>query len=1151
MLILSHVWIIAWTGVCHFIVGVAAAPLIQSQRSNGRPKLGFIAPSGPNISNGTPQVSIAPFHETSGVATTGNYGFFHCRHNVSICSVKPGRQRGNRPQSKKLKGVQKRAVVAQNKAKVRISRHNHKAAPFILSDVNETNSSTLDITDDAGYVMPVTVSGNSTPPASNKIDIKGGVTKKPQVQHGPKPADLSVGTAPLEQKTKIANEKRKSKTGSPKTLERSGGRHHQHGTKNPLTTDFKIPPSGTLSKRRLRKLEGLFSDEHSVKLPDIVSSFYDLLGSVNTEITHMYDLSRDPKPGTAVEGTSGILASSAHDDGTKDVSEIFDNSELSVANSEDNIPAIPTSYDGDIWSADAVEPEVVDTTPPSDNQIEPGDVQPTHLGITHLTNREIRKLRHMKMLASHEKVKLLRNMINRKNIHAVFFPAQYTQQGASGSDDTQPDVGDKSLLHKVKQLMSQTPPFAVDYRADSDAETDRPLLGSNASVSSPLEYGEPVSSLVICITKIPPKRSRRQRELLKQNAENIALLKTVHSDAQSGTEEDCTSSGNYIANPIQDEPLDMPVTMFSLQRGFLKKLYDEYLRPTLVSTLEKALDTKLKVPCGLMDFDTLDLDYITQPGNIKESLDHYAVRRHLRNVIVRPEMDSGEDVIEYKGEPTPLPRSIRQHVLQTIKWVKDQVFLERCIYIIFALLGRPPTVSELAYMLGHDDPEKLVHTMELSRYLMKRNFNTFAKPISEIILKKIESENRIDPYKPEDDIEMVDPNLYNTKLVSAEMLWERICSIQLETIASQGNKVVTELYGVACSTARNEYLKNKLPAHLPVGKVRLAGRGKLLYGKLLRQREYITTQVRLAAKRGVTLSADRFGDDKFARRIFEIEQKYPNAEEGTIEGAERVEQLKLAIEEELSTQLESTFDNVVDAIECARIKEYVGPKIKLFNKIMRKHKRHGRPFGNALMDYDDIVPPTFPEELPPEPLKPDSIEYRRKASFKKSLRILAVEALDDRVARFVFMAYFDLFINSSWDKEDLTNQFGLSSEDVVDMIFYAARTHCLVYEYWRIRLRLPPYDHNYNEFPADLLHKSGNTEKLKAYVEELDRLDEQTRYPRNPQMSIGTFRTSQIKPRMGTIQDSLEYYRKHYTLIERMLDSSPLSELEEKIIESS
>ncbi|EDO07231.1 uncharacterized protein BBOV_IV008770 [Babesia bovis T2Bo] len=1022
------------------------------------------------------------------------------------------------------------------------------------------------------------------------------------------------------------------------------------------TTPKNLPPGGIVPKRKQHMLEALFSNSHGMNVGEITWALYKLMGTVTTELSNMYDINDANYVSSSVPMGSDLEehrlktdSDTSHDGDEKvDATDIDKSMELHdspLDNKRINI-------NEELADENPLTPDASNDTPKHElhsekdgnNIVDPSITQTVGAvsGMMNLSNRELSRLRHMKVLANKEKAKLISNLNHRKNIHAIFFPTKDDESTLKVAEATNLD----SILANQEPLNRQspygsgvssfitpmTPPMSVhshaqlmrklvDENSDRlqdilnrrkisgyekmrsmmkavDAEeaalrfvknsagsmypednVDTTLFNTNtipASVfNAPMnvtatDYGSPVSTLLVSINKIPPKQLRKKRtdiatshaltvshetesgirEPIKNNKEGLdkgtedTSFQGTDTLAQNNEElEHKTNNESNTTNAVGTS-LEVPVTMFTLERGFLKKLYDVHLRPRLVSTLKKIFGMELNINCGFMDFDKMEIGEIKYEREERKDIDKQAYKRHLRNVVVIPEIDEKECVIQYKGSSSPLPKRIRTRLMHTIKWIKDQVYFERSIYFMAAILGRAPTIYELAYMFGFDDLKQLQSVFSTSRYMVQMQFEDFAEPLADIIMSKVQAEHKVKRPRKDKHLEIQDPNILHTKAFTLDTLWEHLCSVELNTLSSHGNKAVAEIYGVVLASSSNEFLKSKLPADLPVGTYRLASRAQMQYLELVGILDKLLSHIHQAHRRGVTLES--IYNDEFSQRIYEIEREYINSLDDPVMVANRQMHLKNAIKKEMERRMEIDYDTIQEAITSSRMSNTLGSQLGKTMKLKKRFKRYERGSLGGLT-HVDVEDPVFPDELPSEPINPASDAYCRKASLIRCLRKIAVEAIDDRVARFIFMGELNLFIGDGWAISDMTTALGLSSDDVTNLIFQAALTHCFVYESWRIRLHLPPYDREYDDYMFDWLADSHGIDMLERYLAK-NGIPETT-WSRQPDLTYRKYRMARIKPRMGTIKESLEYYRKHFEDIERILDESPISHLEEGMIE--
>ncbi|CDR94312.1 hypothetical protein, conserved [Babesia bigemina] len=739
---------------------------------------------------------------------------------------------------------------------------------------------------------------------------------------------------------------------------------------------------------------------------------------------------------------------------------------------------------------------------------------------------------------------------------------------ASVSTDESDVLGNTPLEHTLNDL-PQSSMQAIQTASESSGMT-RSIIqdGSDradymfyrsrddVAVNLASEYHHGFDCLLLSVpTKT--KRSHKKKECqqielnkggLGEAGNSTVVQERMPSSTSTVDDMRLSNSVNSRKEPEQSNQHDtigftIPVNMFTLPRGFLASLYKTYLRPSLISTLECAFNTNLEGPCGVMDLLTLGVDITKLICKSVGDIDRNTLRQHLRNVVVRSNFfeDDMKDTIYYEGEATELPRKVRHKLAKIFKLVKDEVVLRNSVDLLTTLLGRPPTIGEMAFSLGHDDPRKLEMSLSILTSYTKQCFELFSKSLGDVVLMKLESDAGFRRKYPRTPLTPLDPHMWKTHSIVKEMLWQRICSIHLNTLAAHGEKVVGQLYGISCSAARHDLLKAKLPEHLPIGTYRLAKRAKVLYTELFMLKSRIAYEVRRAAELGIPFNKDPYKDDHFAQRVVEVELANVNTKEGTAESGAKSVQIERLIEEEMSARLNVSMDAIQEALDASKIREISGPKIVAFSDKANRFKRKRGLYVAHLQDFDDFGVPEDPDTTP---LKPWTMEYKRDSILRKSLRMVAVEALDDRAARFVFMAYLNLFLNTVWNAEDLTRALGLSGPDVLDLVFYAARAHCQEYECWRIKLKLPPYVNELSACPELVPKIELPTGKLPHHIASPKR----SRRPRganfsrpvHPAMKDRYKRMRSIKPRIGTMKDSLAQYHKNFAAMQKVLEQSPL-----------
>lgn len=936
-----------------------------------------------------------------------------------------------------------------------------------------------------------------------------------------------------------------------------------------LGSGSSLPEGVHISKRRLHALEALFSDQHALKTRQIVSMFYHLLGSLNTELIDMFGDLRDSGPSVPHDSENDVSSTktAAHRLNAVSNHNLLDGSGGSTTPDDINedttplasIPQRQLDYDGLKWPF-----EGEDGSSALGNGSEDGDtVSRKHLGDnpssvqTNLSRRDMRQLKHLKMLAQHEKLKLLKGIDHSRSVSAVFF----SPENPSSADLSVPTKAERENQTTDNGLLKLSQPY---NEAGDVMTTCKDDLNSRGK-----------STQAVPLVKL----SSQQNEVARTRPNYDEYIAPYSVDAKDGGSTSTTNNrfDRFIVSipkvqevhvktetkPNEDKSsqetdsvlFDIPVTMFSLRRGFLGTLYRTYLRPSLVSALEASFQVKLTAPCGIMDFDRLDLSAIANTGQLGLNIDRDELRKYLRNVVVHSHLTEGErDVIEYKGTAPDLPEATRLKIAQLLKWMKDEVFLRGGINILTTLLGRSPNLSELAFALGHDNPDQLEVTLDICSAYTQWSFEGLSNPLGEIILMKLESDWGIERKKKDGPLEIIDMHMCNTQAVVSNVLWRRMCSIHLNTLSSLGSRAVSQLYGAACSSARQDLLKAKLPEHLPMGRYRLARRAKALYEELCLLQGRVKQEFRKAGERGVTLYDGIYKNNPFVDRVLAVERAYSNVKEGSVDGFMRDRAHHDVLVKEMESRLEVSWGAICEAWNSLEVRE-VGTLAQESDPDMPSPFKR-IPDRKRVFSYDELDEKEEPHEDVTVYSGTDSL---RDIAWRKSLRMLAKEALDDRVARFVFMASLGLFTQGQWSHEELAKLLGFSSADVVNLIFCAARAHCHEYEVWRIKLKLPPYVDETRTFPMLLEslkfpphrmphHIAAATEKsINEFVDD-SRMNAEaglSPHPFQPSMKDRCKRLREIKPRMGTMKESLLKYRKNYASMQRVLEKSPLYYLAE------
>ncbi|KAK1443521.1 hypothetical protein BgAZ_203970 [Babesia gibsoni] len=886
-----------------------------------------------------------------------------------------------------------------------------------------------------------------------------------------------------------------------------------------------------ISKRRLHFLETLFSDQQQLNARQIVSLFYHLLGSVNNELIGMFGNLTDEEPRSTHDGA-------ASSENAKD-GEVGPSSKAST-DDQDN----PLSADGENPPTETTEEAMYDklkwpfemTGEGAEGSSDKDDayVEETHWGEylskdSTLTSREVRQLKHLQMLTRHEKDKLLKHTDHSKSVSALFIPSQpitieeHNEQSSNEEAVTSKALGGDegspvdTVIEKVGEREVETAsnvPFTVD---DTQYE---PFL---------VDYSEPsknsgantVDRFIVSI----PKSTRAMN-----NKTDVKLAK----------------DGETI-------DFDIPVTMFSLNRGFLGTLYNKYLRPSLISSIEAAFNVKLRAPCGIMDLKRLDLNVIANPNPDDLAIDRDELRKYLRNVVLHSRLDQGErDIIEYEGVSTELSQKTRQKVAMLLKWMKDEVFLRGCITLLTTLLGRHPTIEELAFSLGHDDPQRLDQALDICASYTQNAFDGLTIPISELIILKLEKDWGIERKHKGKDLVIIDPHMSRTQGIVDSFLWRRMCSIHLNTLTSMGSKTLSQLYGSALSTAKNDVLKARLPEHMPMGKYRLAHRAKRVQQDLIALRDRVIAEIQMSIKNGLEWPDRFYKDDPFVQRVIAIERAYFNYADDAIKNSAREMEHERILREEMESRINASWENISEALEGLNVYEIGTAGMNIRDE--RPNPYPGSQKSNRKRD------PTYSQlesddEDDDDAIVPWTKEYMRDTVLRKSLRMLANEALDDRVARFLFMARLELFTHGSWNDEEIAQTLGLSSTEILNFIFYAAKAHCQEYEVWRIKLKLPPYVDETKSCPGLLSslnikpnlmphHVEAALEKSRKISSEGSKSTSgssvQTLYPLRPSMKDRYKRLRAIKPRMGSMKDSLLNQSKTLDQMQKTMMKSPL-----------
>ncbi|EKX74037.1 hypothetical protein BEWA_040750 [Theileria equi strain WA] len=577
------------------------------------------------------------------------------------------------------------------------------------------------------------------------------------------------------------------------------------------------------------------------------------------------------------------------------------------------------------------------------------------------------------------------------------------------------------------------------------------------------------------------------------------------------------------------ETTDYPISLITLKEGFLSKMYNMIVRPELIDIIEKLFFFRIDEPHGFMDTATTSEEIKPIPKeDIKNAFDHLEYRKNAKNT---------KNLSEY------IPEKTRRMLAIIFKCAKDIVFMNSCSLLLEKIVGRPILDSELAYAFGYKSEDEFKKRIKNSQYELERRLDSFAIPLTDLIMDKIQNDT-----KDKSIISAICSSYKDT----VELIKQKICAVHLNLSEASYNSLASAIFAAGYTGGKREVLKASLPDHLPIGTLRLAKKALDTKEELTYKQRATIREIQFSKRLGVPYTEF---DDDFTKTVANVELKYGKTERGSIKELLKKQEQKEIFDKELSKRLNTDLDRIneaINALECKVVSPY--------EKIPKEARRKG-PYSDTLTGkmrgkkyYGDIDEIDIPDPIEDDP------NALREDVLNRSLRRLIIEALDDRIAKFVYMAAFGLFTRGVWTTDKLIESLNIQvDKEVLGFILYTSILRCQEYESWRIKLKLPPYVNEWDVDPRIIQHSrldlSHIPHHLNAPIKEYVR---RNLYPSYSWKTEGDnaskcgeiknnriLRQKKIKPRMRSLEKILMNHKKEMYRMDKILESSPLNYLDD------
>uniref|UniRef100_A0A3B0MNH8 Uncharacterized protein n=1 Tax=Theileria annulata TaxID=5874 RepID=A0A3B0MNH8_THEAN len=657
----------------------------------------------------------------------------------------------------------------------------------------------------------------------------------------------------------------------------------------------------------------------------------------------------------------------------------------------------------------------------------------------------------------------------------------------------------------------------------------------------------------------------------------------------------------YQSSNYEQKPEDtMPIQLVTLTSGFLTRLYEIAIFPYFSKMFQNCFNTTLDNTYGFMyriiKYNSAEETYIKSDYETgKEKIPGFFLTLELEKTLTE-EFEKILRKIRIKTvkelDLNVFTKDSLRNISVLIKCIKDLVFFNSSLKLLEQLIGRKPTDNEIIFSFfrkSQTHPRKNNETVsEVSEPRVNHPPDFNAKKLVQIINdSEYEIEHRLDFYFTpfiEAIINIykrrINPNFFKVMIScfkdALDAVTTRLYEISPKRINDYGTNFILDVFLFTYNQVKLSALRQNLPEHLPIGTLRLAKKGLKLYeylepiqgNMIYRHKKKAITKEELESlykedvddgqkdedkndeNRPQNPYSQKFDiDDKkfneFLRKIIEIEDHFnKRGGDKSCNDYMRRQQQDEHLKNSVANFLNVTPDRLSEAIDAYYSKE-VGPTDRIPRYLRSRLSPTGRPGKSPVRYYGELEPYEVYDRL-------ESVEYFRDMIYRRTLRKLAMEALDDRVARILFMAQNSLFCEVHPDYEEVIADLKIPKR-TADFIAFAATLMCKQYEVWRIKLNLPPY---VNEFrinpsvlmlatldPNNLPHHISTTmyNRVKgSYSSALREEPTQIRGAAAKNKRDRFNRMRLIKPNMSDMTESFMNYKANYKEYEQILLRSPI-----------
>ncbi|UKK00673.2 hypothetical protein MACK_000747 [Theileria orientalis] len=615
------------------------------------------------------------------------------------------------------------------------------------------------------------------------------------------------------------------------------------------------------------------------------------------------------------------------------------------------------------------------------------------------------------------------------------------------------------------------------------------------------------------------------------------------------------------------EATEAPIQIISLSRGFFTKVYELVVYPYLSQVSEEGFDTKYEGKLGFMDY----VKSMYEKNKIYKEYD--ASQLYRFSIEEFDEVFTNYSVASKKEFDTSVfPKRMLESISQMTKCIKDLVYFNSCLLLLQQILGRKPNDLEILYSFVPEDKneENQEEEQEKSDQNMLRN-----KLVDVINYSESEIGHRLDTFFLS-FVELVLIN-FKKKLKSKSRYYRMMLKCVPDGISAMRSRMfvvhprvmkalkknfILDLFKLCYDEVKTSALKNSLPLHLPLGTFRLARKALKLRSCLSDIKKMVILEYKndprgyrnldlvkfvkeLAEKKTSSKLVDIKTYEEYVKGLLELERKFERRKghKESNQFMKRQQQQRL-LQETAAKILNVTVERVAEAIDAYRTKEVTA------TQKMPTYMRRRR----GVITSDQPLSSYYGDMKEDEMYKDDfTTDYEEEEDYRRMMRKIAMEALDDRLTRMLFMSHKELFLDNKPDYEEVIAHLNIPKK-TADFIVFTATLRCKEYEVWRIKLSLPDYHIRRPTSRVDALvprlHRPGGTlpnPRLNepVYVSDFN-YDPIPLFPPHKQKKgkRDMFRRMKsIRPNLSTLNDLLMNYKRNYKEYEKILERSPLYSL--------